>query len=159
MKSIILIALAAMLTIANTEAHPTPCDWDWPTGEVPSYCSIQKRCLLLIHPCAVRRPPIVYQVKCRDCPLEILNAVSYKLSQYKAICYLCTIDSGPSTSRHNSEELFALPESLLLETCNLKKAYQTDRQKYVITVGNELMRVERLNFEHGGWSLYLVEGC
>ena len=70
MKSIILIALAAMLTIANTEAHPTPCDWDWPTGEVRSYCSTQKRCLLLIHPCAVRRrASVVYHVEHRDCPL------------------------------------------------------------------------------------------
>ena len=43
MKSIILIALVAMLTIANAEAHPSPksfeslnkkCDWDWPHSQV-----------------------------------------------------------------------------------------------------------------------------
>ena len=61
MKSIILIALAAILTIANTEAHPSPkennqcghdgiCDWAFPdANRVRSYCSTQKRRQLLIY--------------------------------------------------------------------------------------------------------------
>ena len=61
MKSIILIALAAMLTIANTEAHPSPkenyqcgrdgvCDWALlDANRVCSYCSTQKRRQLLIY--------------------------------------------------------------------------------------------------------------
>ena len=59
MKSIILFALAAMLTIANTEAHPSPkkrfqcdragvCDWT-AEDQVGSYCFSQKRYQLLIH--------------------------------------------------------------------------------------------------------------
>ena len=58
-KATILIVLAAMLTIAYTEAHPNPkdsfecdakdCDW---LNKVRSYCSAQIRCQRLIHPCA-----------------------------------------------------------------------------------------------------------
>ena len=70
-KSVILIALAVMLTIANSEARPNPCAWEYPIdAEVRSYRSTQKRCQLLIHPCAVRRrQSLVYHVEHRDRPL------------------------------------------------------------------------------------------
>ena len=66
MKSIVLIALIAMLTlIANTaEARPSPkesfesrcgygteCDWGL-HDRVCSHCATEKRCQLLIHLCA-----------------------------------------------------------------------------------------------------------
>ena len=64
MKSIILIALTTMLTIANTKAYPSPednfqsrcgrtvgCDWT-EVDRVRSYCSTEKRCQLLMHLCA-----------------------------------------------------------------------------------------------------------
>ena len=58
MKSIFLIALAGMLIIANIEARPN-CDGEhayecavWLEGKVRSYCSTQKGCQLLKHPCA-----------------------------------------------------------------------------------------------------------